>query len=253
MNTWGASEASLETTPEIDRLIDNVCNAAVTPDIVQIKVEMTRGRTVARSRSWQQRIEDQCLVSRFQAGETEAFSILASKYQGKLMRVVSRLIQDRADAEDVVQEALIRAYRALPAFRGDSAFYTWLFTIGMNLAKNFRKRTAKRACLSVRCQGHPDDDVHEQPVAVDMHTPMAELEQKQLLQALNEILDTLPAHLSSPLILCHIEGMSYEEISHVMSCPLGTVRSRIFRARELICLKMAPLLGPRFSRQDISR
>lgn len=241
------------TRPDIGRLIDKVGNAAVTPDIVQMAVEMQRRRAVARSRSWQQRIEDHSLVLRFQAGETEAFSVLASKYQGKLMRVVSRLIQDRADAEDVVQDALIRAYRALPAFRGDSAFYTWLFTIGMNLAKNFKKMKARRACLSVTCQGHPDDDANEQPVAVDVHTPLAELEQKQLVRALNEILDTLPAHLSSPLILCHIEGMSYEEISHVMSCPLGTVRSRIFRAREIIGLKLAPLCGPRFSRQEISR
>jgi RNA polymerase sigma-70 factor (ECF subfamily) len=197
-------------------------------------------RTAAQRRIWNTRAEDDVIVARFQAGDSTAFGQLVEKYQHRLMRVVSRLIHNQADAEDIVQEAFIRAYRALPEFRGEAAVYTWLFTIAMNAAKNFRVTAARKADVWVQ----PDVDDHDEelPVSVDLHTPVAELEAKQLVVAFNKLIDVMPEHLSMPLILRELEGMSYEDIAATMECPIGTVRSRIFRARELIMVKLSPLL-----------
>lgn len=201
--------------------------------------------TPEQRRAWKDRADDEVLVARFQSGDTAAFSLLVQKYQDKLMRVVSRLVHNRPDAEDVVQETFIRAYRALPQFRGESGFYTWLFTIGMNAAKNFRITQVRKFDVWLQSGADPDDPSYEGPVSVDMNSPMAELETKQLIAALNSVLDAMPEHLSIPLILCQIEGMSYEDIATTMQCPTGTVRSRIFRARELIATKLAPLVDAR--------
>lgn len=188
------------------------------------------------------RAVDQLLVERFQEGDNIAFNLLVTKYQGKLLRVVSRLIHNPSDAEDIVQESFVRAYRALPAFRHESAFYTWLFQIGMNAAKNFLKKQKLKADVSVQLGIEDDGKLSESQVGVEDRTPLSDLENKQTLAALNKILDTLPDTLATALLLRELEGMSYEEIAQVQCCPIGTVRSRIYRAREVVASKLAPLL-----------
>ncbi len=155
---------------------------------------------------------DQQLVERAQRGDKRAFELLVMKYQRKLARLLSRLVRDPAEVEDVAQEAFIKAYRALPSFRGDSAFYTWLYRIAINTAKN---------CA----------------------TPEDELIGKQIAATVNRAMDALPEDLRTAITLREIEGLSYEEIASVMNCPIGTVRSRIFRAREAIAAELRPQLG----------
>ena len=205
---------------------------------------LTHVAAIADAKSHSARLGDAVLVRRFQEGDTESYSRLASKYQGKLMRLIARIVPNRADAEEVVQEAMIRAYKALPEFRGDSAFYTWLFTITMNTALNFRKSEHRRANVAVASGGHDEDEQYHLHEAADIHTPVAELEHKQLLHALDATLDAMPQHLAAPLILCQIDGMSYDEIAAFIGCPTGTVRSRIFRARELIAARLKPWIDP---------
>lgn len=186
---------------------------------------------------------DQLLVERVQHGDKKAFELLVSKYQRKLMRLVSRLVHDQAEAEDVVQEAFIKAYRALANFRGDAAFYTWLYRIGINTAKNHLVSQGRRAPTST------DADIEEAETFVDadglrdMNTPESLLASKQIAATVNSAMMSLPEELRNAISLREIEGMSYEEIAEVMSCPIGTVRSRIFRAREAIADKLRPLLG----------
>jgi RNA polymerase sigma-70 factor (ECF subfamily) len=184
---------------------------------------------------------DQLLVERVQAGERQAFDLLVSKYQRRLMRLVSRIVHDPAEAEDVVQETFIKAFRALRHFRGDAAFYTWLYRIGINTAKNFlvnqgrRPATASEPELEQAGQG-------EGEALRDINTPESMLASKQIAQTVNEAMDALPLDLRTAIVLREIEGLSYEEISAIMGCPIGTVRSRIFRAREVIAEKLRPLL-----------
>lgn len=186
---------------------------------------------------------DQLLVERVQRGDKKAFELLVSKYQRKLMRLVSRLVHDQAEAEDVVQESFIKAYRALANFRGDAAFYTWLYRIGINTAKNYLVSQGRRAPTST------DADIEEAETFVDadglrdMNTPESLLASKQIAATVNAAMMSLPEELRNAISLREIEGMSYEEISEVMLCPIGTVRSRIFRAREAIAEKLRPLLG----------
>ena len=186
---------------------------------------------------------DQLLVERVQRGDKKAFELLVSKYQRKLMRLVSRLVHDQAEAEDVVQESFIKAYRALANFRGDAAFYTWLYRIGINTAKNHLVSQGRRAPTST------DADIEEAETFVDadglrdMNTPESLLASKQIAETVNAAMMSLPEELRNAISLREIEGMSYEEISEVMLCPIGTVRSRIFRAREAIAQKLRPLLG----------
>lgn len=243
MSDWADGAAVQEIHHGFDALIDEGVHGDVDSPMDQLALAQYRQRALARTRAWKHRIEDDALVARFQDGISGAFNELTTKYQAKLLRVVSRMIRDRADAEDVVQEALFRAYRALPAFRGESAFYTWLFAIGVNTAKNFRSSQIKRACLSVTVASGPNDRGDEAPVAIDVHTPMAELEKKQIILVLNRVLDAMPEAYSRSFILYQIEGMSYEDIAHTMACPMGTVRSRIARARLLIDAKLAPVLA----------
>lgn len=184
---------------------------------------------------------DQLLVERVQAGERQAFDLLVSKYQRRLMRLVSRIVHDPAEAEDVVQETFIKAFRALRHFRGDSAFYTWLYRIGINTAKNFlvnqgrRPPTSTEADLEAAAQGEGEQ-------LRDINTPESVLASKQIVATVNEAMDALPLDLRTAIVLREIEGLSYEEISAIMGCPIGTVRSRIFRAREVIAEKLRPLL-----------
>lgn len=186
---------------------------------------------------------DDLLIERFQAGERAAFNLLAAKYQGKLLRVVSRLVRNRADAEEVVQETLVRAYRALPRFRREAAFYTWLFQIALNAARTFKKKELLMADVSVKLYLEHDEQHAYGMELIDEHSPADSMENKQAIAALNRALDRLPLKLSGPLLLREFEGMGYAEIAQVMCCPIGTVRSRIARARQRIADRMLPMMA----------
>lgn len=186
---------------------------------------------------------DRRLVERVQHGDKKAFELLFSKYQRKLMRLVSRLVRDQAEAEDVVQEAFIKAYRALPQFRGDSAFYTWLYRIGINTAKNYLVTQGRRAPTSTDADVEDAETFDDGERLRDVNTPESMLATKQIAQTVNLAMEALPEELRMAISLREIEGLSYDEIADVMECPIGTVRSRIFRAREAIAEKLRPLLG----------
>ena len=186
---------------------------------------------------------DQELVERAQQGDTKAFEMLVVKYNRRLGRLLSRFIKDEHEVNDVVQESFIKAYRALPNFRGDSAFYTWLYRISINTAKNFLANNNKRPIMSndiTNGDGEVMDVVVEQ--VADNLTPEAELMNKQILQTVESAVAKLPEDLRRAITLREMDGLSYEEIAEVMQCPIGTVRSRIFRAREVIAADLRPLL-----------
>lgn len=185
---------------------------------------------------------DQLLVARVQSGDKQAFDVLVSKYQRRLMRLVSRLVHDPAEAEDVVQETFIKAYRALRHFRGDSAFYTWLYRIGINTAKNFLLTQGRRTPTSTETDAEGAEAFDDGNNLRDINTPESMLASKQIAETVNAAMAVLPLELRTAIVLREIEGLSYEEISEVMACPIGTVRSRIFRAREVIAEKLKPLL-----------
>ena len=185
---------------------------------------------------------DQLLVERVQAGDRRAFDVLVSKYQRRLMRLVSRLVHDPAEAEDVVQETFIKAYRALRHFRGDAAFYTWLYRIGINTAKNYLVTQNRRTPTSSETDAEQAESFDDGNKLRDNNTPESVLASKQIAATVNAAMDVLPIELRTAIVLREIEGLSYEEISEIMACPIGTVRSRIFRAREVIAEKLKPLL-----------
>lgn len=185
---------------------------------------------------------DQLLVERVQAGDRRAFDVLVSKYQRRLMRLVSRLVHDPAEAEDVVQETFIKAYRALRHFRGDAAFYTWLYRIGINTAKNYLVTQSRRTPTSSETDAERAESFDDGNRLRDNNTPESVLASKQIAATVNAAMDVLPIELRTAIVLREIEGLSYEEISEIMACPIGTVRSRIFRAREVIAEKLKPLL-----------
>lgn len=186
---------------------------------------------------------DQQLVERVQRGDKKAFELLVSKYQRKLMRLVCRLVHDQAEAEDVVQEAFIKAYRALPNFRGESAFYTWLYRIGVNTAKNHLVTQGRRAPTSTEADIEEAETFVDADGLRDINTPESLLASKQIAETVNSAMSSLPEELRNAITLREIEGLSYDEIAEVMLCPIGTVRSRIFRAREAIAEKLRPMLG----------
>ncbi len=188
---------------------------------------------------------DRQLVERAQRGDKQAFSLLVEKYQRKLGRLLSRLIRDPAEVEDVTQEAFIKAYRALPAFRGDSAFYTWLYRIGINTAKNYLMAMGRRAPTSTEVEAEEAEGFEEGEQLRDINTPESVLLSNEIAQTVNSTIEKLPEELRTAIQLREIEGMSYEDIARVMDCPIGTVRSRIFRAREAIAEQLRPLLGTR--------
>jgi RNA polymerase sigma-70 factor (ECF subfamily) len=182
---------------------------------------------------------DLSLVRRVQRGDKGAFDLLVRKYQHKVVKLVMRYMRDPADAEDVAQEAFIKAYRALPQFRGDSAFYTWLYRIAINTAKNAivsRDRSPVEYDLDLQ---NPDDayDVHGR--LADAETPEGLLLTEEIRTIVNRAIEALPEDLRTAIVLRELEGLSYEEIASAMECPVGTVRSRIFRAREAIDRKLA--------------
>ena len=185
---------------------------------------------------------DQILVERAQAGDRHAFEQLVSKYQRKLGRLLSRFIRDSAEIEDVTQEAFIKDYRALPSFRGDSAFYTWLYRIGINTAKNYLVAQGRRAPTSTQFDSEEAETFESADQLRDINTPESLLMSKQVGETVNSAIEALPEELRRAIVLREIDGMSYEEIADLMDCPIGTVRSRIFRAREAVALKLRPLL-----------
>ncbi|HUW38967.1 MAG TPA: RNA polymerase sigma factor RpoE [Rhodocyclaceae bacterium] len=187
---------------------------------------------------------DQVLVERVQQGDKQAFGLLVSKYQRKLIRLLSRMIRDPAEVEDVAQEAFIKAYRALPGFRGDSAFYTWLYRIGINTAKNFLAAQGRRAPTTTEFDSEEAESFEDGDQLRDNNTPERILMSKQIGNTVNAAMTELPEDLRTAIVLREIEGLSYEEIAQIMDCPIGTVRSRIFRAREAIAAKLQPLLEP---------
>jgi RNA polymerase sigma-70 factor (ECF subfamily) len=184
---------------------------------------------------------DQKLVLRVQKGDKSAFDLLARKYQHKIAKLVSRYVRDTREVEDVTQEALIKAYRAIGGFRGDSAFYTWLYRIAVNTAKNYLETLGRRP---------PGADVEIEGAELsesgdglrDQATPERQMLTNEIASTVQRVLTSLPADLRTAITLREIEGMSYEEIAGIMDCPIGTVRSRIFRAREAIDQELRPLL-----------
>ena len=186
---------------------------------------------------------DQQLVERAQRGDKRAFELLVVKYQRKLGRLLSRMVRDPGEVEDVTQEAFIKAYRALPNFRGESAFYTWLYRIAINTAKNYLVALGRRAPTSTGFDHEEAETFEEAEALRDSATPEGELLGREIATTVNKAMEALPEDLRTAISLREIEGLSYEEIASVMNCPIGTVRSRIFRAREAIAADLRPLLG----------
>ena len=191
---------------------------------------------------------DLSLVRRVQNGDKGAFDLLVRKYQHKVVKLVMRYMRDPADAEDVAQEAFIKAYRALPQFRGDSAFYTWLYRIAVNTAKKALVDLKRDPLVTEAAMASTDDDDETSRRGLepsDMATPEALLASKEIAATVNAAIEALSEDLRQAITLREIEGLSYEEIADVMNCPIGTVRSRIFRAREAIAQRLRPLLDTR--------
>jgi RNA polymerase sigma-70 factor (ECF subfamily) len=185
---------------------------------------------------------DQILVGRAQKGDKQAFEQLVGKYQRKLGRLLSRFLRDHAEVEDVAQDVFIKAYRALPAFRGESAFYTWLYRIGVNTVKNHLVSMGRRTPTSTEFDTDKAESFEDAGQLHDINTPESLLQSKQIGQTVNAAMEALPQELRHAIVLREIDGLSYEEIAAEMKCPIGTVRSRIFRAREAVAERLRPLL-----------
>lgn len=188
---------------------------------------------------------DALLVERVQRGDKRAFELLVLKYQRKIMRLLSRLVRDPAEVEDVAQEAFIKAYRAIPQFRGESAFYTWLYRIAVNTAKNYLVAKRRRPNGSAQYETEDGETFDETDNLSDINTPEAAFASREIADTVNKAIEALPEELRTAIVLREIEGLSYEEIAQSMGCPIGTVRSRIFRAREAIAGRLRPLLDTR--------
>ena len=191
-----------------------------------------------------ERETDQTLVTRAQRGDKHAFDLLVSKYQRRLGRLLMRWVRDPSEVQDVVQETFIKAYRALPTFRGESAFYTWLYRIGVNAAKNYLAARGRRVQIVAGTGGGDEEmeSLEDSDQVQDVNTPESVLLSREIGAAVSDAMDALPEELRTAITLREIEGLSYEEIAAIMNCPIGTVRSRIFRAREAIAARLRPLL-----------
>lgn len=187
---------------------------------------------------------DALLVERTVAGDQKAFELLVIKYQRRIQRLIGRMVRDVDLVEDIAQETFIRAYRALAQFRGEAQFYTWLYRIAINTAKKALMDLKRNPTVSENSFKSDDDD-ETSPLENELtstETPDAVLASKEIAQIINQALEALPEELRMAITLREMEGLSYEEISETMNCPIGTVRSRIFRAREAISHKIKPLL-----------
>ncbi len=191
---------------------------------------------------------DALLVDRVKRGDAKAFEMLVVKYQRRIERLIGRMVRDVDLVPDLAQETFIRAYRAIPQFRGESAFYTWLYRIAVNTAKKALVELKRDPLLleSSRASGDDDDETYRvENELTDGETPEAVLASREIAEAVNKAIDALSEDLRQAITLREIEGLSYDEIADVMNCPIGTVRSRIFRAREAIAERLRPLLGTR--------
>ena len=190
---------------------------------------------------------DAMLVERTVAGDQKAFELLVVKYQRRIQRLIGRMVRDVDLVEDIAQETFIRAYRALAQFRGEAQFYTWLYRIAVNTAKKALMDLKRNPTISENYfkSGQGDESDETSPLENELpssETPDAVLASKEIAEIINAAMDALPEELRQAITLREIEGLSYEEISQAMNCPIGTVRSRIFRAREAISQKVKPLL-----------
>lgn len=191
---------------------------------------------------------DLLLVQRAQAGEMRAFELLVLKHQRRVERLVARMLRDPGLVEDVAQETFIRAYKALGQFRGESAFYTWLYRIAVNTARRQiadLRRDPVQSMSALETRDEDETSASELSLILQMpdtETPEAVLASKEIAQAVNQAMEALPAELCQAITLREIEGLSYDEIARALECPVGTVRSRIFRAREAISARIKPLL-----------
>jgi RNA polymerase sigma-70 factor (ECF subfamily) len=187
---------------------------------------------------------DQQLVVRVQKGDKSAFDLLVRKYQHRIAKLVSRYVYDRSEVEDVTQEAFIKAYRAIKGFRGESAFYTWLYRIAINTAKNYLVAQGRRPSIAdVETEDAEASDMGASINLRDATTPERQMLADEIGRTVERVLAQLPEDLRTAVTLREIDGLSYEEIAEVMDCPIGTVRSRIFRAREAIDKELQPLLA----------
>ena len=190
------------------------------------------------------------LVERAKRGDNKAFEMLVVKYQRRIERLIARMVRDVDLVQDIAQETFIRAYRAMPQFRGESAFYTWLYRIAVNTAKKALGELKRDLLVTESARAGANDDDGDETSRVereltDGETPEALLATKEIAQAVNAAMEALSPDLRQAITLREIEGLSYEEIAELMTCPIGTVRSRIFRAREAIALRLRPLLNTR--------
>ncbi|MBC8058152.1 MAG: RNA polymerase sigma factor RpoE [Rhizobiales bacterium] len=192
---------------------------------------------------------DAPLIARVKAGDVKAFEMLVVKYQRRIERLIGRMVRDVDLVPDIAQETFIRAYRAIPQFRGESAFYTWLYRIAVNTAKKALMELKRDPLVTESARASRDDDDDSssrvENELSDGETPDAVLASKQIAAAVNFAIEALSDDLRQAITLREIEGLSYEEIAEAMNCPIGTVRSRIFRAREAIALRLRPLLDTR--------
>lgn len=186
---------------------------------------------------------DKELVKRVQRGDQAAFDLLFARYQSRIINLISRYVRDSEEVKDVAQEAFIKAYRALPRFRGDSAFYTWMYRIAINTAKNHLVSRGRRP-PAVDVDVDDADQRDDAAMLRDGENPEAALSRDQLKETIHRALADLPDDLRSALTLREFDGLSYEQIADVLECPVGTVRSRIFRAREFVDQRMQPILKP---------
>ncbi|GLR25903.1 RNA polymerase sigma factor RpoE [Limnobacter litoralis] len=189
--------------------------------------------------------EDLIIVRRVQSGDQAAFNLLVSKYHRRVARLLTRMVKNQEDIDDVVQETFIKAYRAIGNFRGESAFYTWIYRIAINTAKNLLVTQSRRPSALREIADEDNETFEDNSALSNIDTPESLYESRQIGVAVNDAMTALPEELRSAIVMREIDGLSYEEIAAAMDCPIGTVRSRIFRAREAIAAKIKPLLGPR--------
>ena len=189
-----------------------------------------------------ERAIDQKLVEKAQRGDKKAFGMLVEKYQRRLNRLLSRMVRDQSEIEDIVQDSFIKAYRAINNFRGDSAFYTWLYRIGINTAKNHLVKLGKRPKAMNEVDIEEIENFEDAPDLRNHETPESTMMSSEIVASVNQTIQALPNELREAISLREMDGLSYEEIADLMNCPIGTVRSRIFRAREVIAEKLKPLI-----------
>ena len=204
---------------------------------INVKEKLMESRPVNPERAI-----DQKLVEKAQKGDKKAFGMLVEKYQRRLNRLLSRMVRDQSEIEDIVQDSFIKAYRAIDNFRGDSAFYTWLYRIGINTAKNHLVKLGKRPKAMNEVEIEEIENFEDAPDLRSHETPESTMMSSEIVASVNQTIEALPDELKEAISLREMDGLSYEEISDLMNCPIGTVRSRIFRAREAIAEKLKPLI-----------